>query len=190
VAELRKHALDYAAQETERSIRNLLGRTVSSEQCRRIAERTIRGYNFAMAGKSGSRVGHTTNIIGMLKVGESVEVEASSKANLHGSIKTLRRLTSNPELKFRFEQIEPFIWRIERRPDGAYNLNKAPERNAKAVFIASVPLGGTKRYTGLRKTNQILNDFTKNKARLILNDLTANWKGKRYSRGIEIRRVK
>lgn len=185
-----KHALNYVAEEMSLTARSLFGRAITPGEARRLAERAVRAYRFAMAGKTGSRVGNTTNVLMMLKVGESVEVEATCKQNLHGNAKTARRLMSNPDLKFRFEQVEPFVWRVERRPDGAFNLNKSPERNAKAVFLAGIKVGEAKQYIGLKKSNQIVNDFVKNKARLILKDKQANWTGKAYARGVTVRRLK
>lgn len=187
---IHKIPLEEAAHAVKASVKNLTGHTVTDNVAQRIAERVVRTYLIAKGVENfGSRMKDTTVAIMELEVGRSIEVEANCKANLHGQFKSIRRRTNNEDLKWRVEQIKPGLWRVERRGDGSYNKGKSPTRNPKAVWLASIPINGHKVFEG-EKAFEIINDFTKNKARAVLDNNEAEWKAKTIPDGIQVTRIR
>lgn len=188
---IHKDPLDEATIAVKSALRNISNLTITDSSARRIAERAVRAY-LTVRGENnfGSRMKPSTLRIYEMEVGDIIEVEATCKANLHGQFKTIRQKTGIDDLKWKTEQVRPGVWRIERRPNGSYNLFKRPEHNPKAMFLAEIPLGEWRKFPGVKEPNRINTDFTKNKARAILKDNTADWRARTIDGVVEITRIR
>ena len=186
-----KSGLDRAEEAAQQSIRTLIGTRVSGN-FRRIAERVLIAYFEDTSLRSGSRIKDTTEEIMHMEVGATMEVEATCKANIHGQFNTARKKLDNPDAKWKIEPISHMLWRVERVPDGSYVKRKDPKRNGKALFLAEIPLRRKRLFPErLPKCNHLVNGFTKDRAREILQDPNADWKGRTIASGhISVTRIK
>lgn len=156
----------------------------------RVAERVITTYLEGRADKEW-RLSENTRILLRMKVGEEVYLAATCKQNLHGAMKTARKKMNCLTAKWRIEEVRSEYWRIVRLPDGANAMKRDPMRNPKAVFLAAIPVGQARVWLSGNKSWDVCNDNNKNKARAILQDPSANWRGRRlHEGGYEIRRIK
>lgn len=183
------YALEEATEALSRALTGVLG-IKPTGSLERVAERTITTYLKAMAQvQSGSRMKDSTLAIMNMDVGDTIEVAASSKPNLHGQMKTVRRKSEKPDMKWRIRQVRQGFWEITRRPDGAYNKARPLDWSPKSQWLAAIPVGQTRIYAGLTKANQIIGCSAKARARMILEDDTAHWKSRRVETGIEVTRT-
>jgi hypothetical protein len=188
---IHKDPLKEATDAVYHAVRNIAMVSISPRVAERIAERAVRAYLTARGENNfGNRMKPSTLRLYEMEVGDIIEVEATCKANLHGQFKTIRQKTGNDQLKWKCEQISPGKWRVERRENGTSQMFKRPYHNPKAVFLAEIPVGEWRPFPLAKEPNRINTDFTKNKARAILEDNNADWRARTREGVVEITRIR